>query len=147
MRFLSIVLALLYCTTVILYYYTCYYITTYITILLYVHKFGVSEEALGWLGGNTYGNTCLFRGPCCGGNAQSWDQVYSSAESCCGQSALKWNYDGCMDSSLRCASGDSGDEKNLLKSEWEWLDEKELAKSVWEWLRVCARDSLEHDIM
>ena len=56
-------------------------------------------------------------GPCCGGNAQSWDVVYSSAEACCGQSAFEGNHDGCTTKSLQCASGDIDDQNNVVKVE------------------------------
>ncbi|KAL3758174.1 hypothetical protein ACHAWU_004812 [Discostella pseudostelligera] len=50
-------------------------------------------------------------GPCCGGTAQSWDEVFSSAEQCCGQTMFQGNYDGCLNRSIQCR----GDEhKNKL---------------------------------
>lgn len=45
-------------------------------------------------------------GACCGGNAQSWDQTYDSAEACCGQSAFNGNHEGCVSRSFQCTRED-----------------------------------------
>lgn len=52
-------------------------------------------------------------GPCCGGSAQSWDVVYSSADSCCSQPALASNRDGCVSQSLSCAREELDDQLAL----------------------------------
>jgi len=52
-------------------------------------------------------------GPCCGGNAQSYDHLYPSAEACCGQSAFQGNPSGCTTVSLQCPDGDIDDQINV----------------------------------
>ena len=34
--------------------------------------------------------------------SQSWDDVFSSAEQCCGQTMFQGNYDGCLNRSIQC---------------------------------------------
>jgi len=54
-------------------------------------------------------------GPCCGGSAETWEQTYSSLDACCGQSALRWNKDACMNASLQCSLEDHGAKLELKR--------------------------------
>ena len=74
----------------------------------YVCVNGRCSSSSGWYTNWSY---CIMdcpstAGSCCGGTADSWDQVYTSVDQCCSQTALAWNKDACVRESLSCVSQD-----------------------------------------